>query len=71
MGVMLCLYLCASGDITMSEGMTFNSEGLLRIGFLNDRVERLPQYLEAYDLVILDDPDFEVPLNIVKLISEA
>ena len=59
------------GDVTMSDGMVFNSESLLRIGFLNDRVERLPQYLEAYDLVILDDPDFEVPLNIVKLINEA
>lgn len=55
----------------MSEGMIFNPDGLLRIGFLNDRVERLPQYLEAYDLVILDDPDFEVPLNLVKLICEA
>lgn len=55
----------------MSEGMTFNSGGLLRIGFLNDRVERLPQYLEAYDLVILDDPDFEVPLSILKLVCEA
>ena len=58
------------GDVTMSEGMSYDEETFLKIGFLNDKVERLPQYLEVYDLVVLNDPDFSVPLGVVNEICE-
>lgn len=66
-----CLLLLGDslGDVTMSEGMGIAGENILRVGFLNDRVERLPQYLEAYDLVILGDPGFDLPLRIVQDIA--
>lgn len=54
------------GDITMSEGMQIGDDNIIKIGFLNDRVERLDQYLEKYDLVIFDDPGFDIPLRIVS-----
>lgn len=54
------------GDITMSEGMGISDHHIIKVGFLNDRVERLDQYLEKYDLVILDDPGFDIPLHIVR-----
>ena len=54
----------------MSEGMKYDPESFLKIGFLNDRVERLPQYLEIYDVVVLDDPDFSVPVGVVTAICE-
>lgn len=54
------------GDITMSEGMQIEDDNIIKVGFLNDRVERLDQYLEKYDIVILDDPGFDIPLHIVS-----
>jgi HAD superfamily hydrolase (TIGR01544 family) len=58
------------GDITMNEGMIGikDPENVLKIGFLNDRIERLPSYLKAFDIVILDDPGFDVPLGILHLL---
>ena len=66
-----CLLLLGDslGDVSMSEGMGIPAENILRIGYLNDRVERLPQYLECYDLVILGDPGFEIPVGIVEEIA--
>lgn len=58
------------GDISMSDGMNIPDENILRVGFLNDRVERLPHYLEKYDVVILGDPDFTVPLRLLQVITE-
>jgi len=54
------------GDITMSEGMEIGDDSIIKVGFLNDRVERLDQYLEKFDLVIFDDPGFDIPLHIVS-----
>lgn len=67
-----CLLLLGDslGDISMSEGMQIADDSILRIGFLNDRVERLPQYLESYDMVVLDDPDFTVPIHLLNEIIE-
>jgi 5'-nucleotidase len=58
------------GDVTMSEGMGREEAHIIRVGFLNDRLERLPQYEEIYDVVILDDPGFEVIINLMKDIGE-
>lgn len=55
------------GDCNMSRGMGY--ETILRVGFLNDRVEeRLDSFLEEgkFDLVILGDPDLGVPIEILK-----
>ena len=54
------------GDLIMSDGLA--ADEVLRIGFLSDRVERLPTYLNEFDLVILGDPDLGVPLNILEMI---
>jgi HAD superfamily hydrolase (TIGR01544 family) len=58
------------GDITMTEGMIDikDPENVLKIGFLNDRIERLPSYLKVFDIIILDDPGFDVPLGILHLL---
>lgn len=57
------------GDIGMHNGM----EGLvpdldvLKIGFLNDKVqERMEDYVRAFDVVILEDPGFDVPLGLLE-----
>eukprot|EP01038_Epipyxis_sp_PR26KG_P011448 gene11448-15336_t len=57
-------------DTFMSEGI--NYKNIIRIGFLNDRVEdRLHQYLEKFDIVILGDPDsFEIPCQILQAICQ-
>jgi 5'-nucleotidase len=66
-----CLLLLGDslGDITMAEGMGIPDENILKVGFLNDRPERLQQYLECFDLVILDDPGFDIPIKIVEEIT--
>jgi 5'-nucleotidase len=67
-----CLLLLGDslGDVSMSEGMGIPEDSVLKVGFLNDRTERLPQYLECYDLVILGDPGFDVPLRLVEIIAQ-
>lgn len=67
-----CLLLLGDslGDISMSEGMGIADDSIIKIGFLNDREERLPEYLAAYDLVVLDDPDFTIPIHVVTEIFE-
>jgi HAD superfamily hydrolase (TIGR01544 family) len=59
------------GDVTMCEGMARDPSSILKVGFLNDRVERLGDYLKIYDLVILDDPGFAVPNGIIDSICNA
>lgn len=61
------------GDVHMAEGMeTVVPElDLLKIGFLNDKVqERLDTYAQEFDIVILDDPGFDVPLGIINKIGQ-
>ncbi len=58
------------GDVTMSEGMGREEAHIIRVGFLNDRLERLPQYQEIYDVVILDDPGFQVPITLIQEIAK-
>jgi cytosolic 5'-nucleotidase 3 len=54
------------GDISMSKGLSFDENSILRIGFLNEKPERLPDYLSVYDVVILGDPGYEIPSLILE-----
>uniref|UniRef100_A0A8C7S273 5'-nucleotidase n=1 Tax=Oncorhynchus mykiss TaxID=8022 RepID=A0A8C7S273_ONCMY len=49
------------GDLTMADGV-HSIEDILKIGFLNDKVEeRKTSYLNAYDIVLVKDETMEVP----------
>jgi cytosolic 5'-nucleotidase 3 len=54
------------GDVHMSEGLSVPPDSLLTIGFLNEKPERLPEYLKVYDVVVLGDPGFEFPLALLR-----
>jgi cytosolic 5'-nucleotidase 3 len=54
------------GDVAMAEGLSCREDATIRIGFLNDKVERLPEYLAAYDVVIVGDPSFQFPASLVN-----
>lgn len=46
------------GDLTMAEGEGANFETVLKIGFLNEKVEeRIDQYLGPFDVVVTHDGD--------------
>lgn len=48
------------GDLTMADGVQ-NMENILKIGFLNDKVEERKQsYLSSYDIVLVKDETLEV-----------
>nr|XP_040047967.1 cytosolic 5'-nucleotidase 3-like [Gasterosteus aculeatus aculeatus] len=54
------------GDLNMADGV-HDMENILKIGFLNDKVEERKQsYLDAYDIVLVRDETLEVP-NAVML----
>nr|XP_057905351.1 7-methylguanosine phosphate-specific 5'-nucleotidase-like [Doryrhamphus excisus] len=49
------------GDLTMADGV-HNIENVLKIGFLNDKVEERKQsYLDSYDVVLVKDETMDVP----------
>ncbi|XP_061906089.1 7-methylguanosine phosphate-specific 5'-nucleotidase-like [Entelurus aequoreus] len=49
------------GDLTMADGV-HNIENVLKIGFLNDKVEERKQsYLDSYDIVLVNDETLDVP----------
>ncbi|XP_041736619.2 cytosolic 5'-nucleotidase 3 [Coregonus clupeaformis] len=49
------------GDLTMADGV-HSMENILKIGFLNDKLEeRKTSYLNAYDIVLVKDETMEVP----------
>ncbi len=56
------------GDVDMAAGFpTLNN--ILKIGFLNDKVdELLPKYMEAFDIVTIKDDTFNVPNAILRSI---
>ncbi|XP_063815911.1 7-methylguanosine phosphate-specific 5'-nucleotidase isoform X2 [Pseudophryne corroboree] len=57
------------GDLTMAEGVT-NMENILRIGFLNDKVEELTeQFLQSYDIVLVRDETLDVVNGILNFIT--
>ncbi|CAL8272940.1 unnamed protein product [Lota lota] len=56
------------GDLTMADGVQ-DVENVLKIGFLNDKVdERLQSYLNSYDIVLLKDETMEVPNAILDFL---
>ncbi|XP_018412096.1 PREDICTED: 7-methylguanosine phosphate-specific 5'-nucleotidase [Nanorana parkeri] len=56
------------GDLTMAEGVA-NLENILRIGYLNDKVEELTeQFLQSYDIVLVRDETLDVVNGILNFI---
>ncbi|XP_056457256.1 cytosolic 5'-nucleotidase 3 isoform X1 [Gadus chalcogrammus] len=56
------------GDLNMADGVP-NRENILKIGFLNDKVdELLDKYLNSYDIVLVKDETLEVPNAILQKI---
>ncbi|KAM6107915.1 7-methylguanosine phosphate-specific 5'-nucleotidase [Pterocles gutturalis] len=56
------------GDLTMAEGVP-SVENILKIGFLNDKVEeRREKYLDAYDIVLERDETLDVVNGILRYI---
>ncbi|XP_071433352.1 7-methylguanosine phosphate-specific 5'-nucleotidase [Pithys albifrons albifrons] len=56
------------GDLTMADGIP-KVENILKIGFLNDKVEeRRGKYLEAYDIVLESDETLDVVNGILRYI---
>jgi cytosolic 5'-nucleotidase 3 len=57
------------GDLNMSQGLT--QSNIIKVGFLNDRLDRLPEYLSKFDVVILGDPGMDVSLKLLRDIASA
>ncbi|XP_064465611.1 cytosolic 5'-nucleotidase 3-like [Ornithodoros turicata] len=56
------------GDLDMLAGEE-NHEAALRIGFLNAKIEeRLPQYMNSFDIVLVDDQTMDVVNGILRKI---
>ncbi|MEE6465671.1 hypothetical protein FKM82_006640 [Ascaphus truei] len=56
------------GDLTMADGVP-NVENILKIGFLNDKVEELlEKYMDSYDLVLVKDETLDVANSILQKI---
>ncbi|XP_037640078.1 cytosolic 5'-nucleotidase 3 isoform X2 [Sebastes umbrosus] len=54
------------GDLTMADGAP-NVENILKIGYLNEKVdELLDKYLDSYDIVLVRDDTLEVPNAILQ-----
>jgi len=59
------------GDANMSHGAA-NPECILRIGFLNNHVqESILAFLEAFDIVLVDDQSMDLTNRILCQISSA
>ncbi|XP_041672718.1 cytosolic 5'-nucleotidase 3-like [Cheilinus undulatus] len=57
------------GDLTMADGVQ-DMENILKIGFLNDKVEERKQsYLDSYDIVLVQDETLEVPNAILLYLT--
>ena len=54
------------GDVNMSDGLDFDS--CLSIGLLNDREERLPEYLKHFDVVLLGDSSLNYVRDLLETI---
>ena len=55
------------GDLGMSEGIEHDC--IIRVGFLNEKVDELfDRYMEAFDVVLLNDADFSYVNDLVRKI---
>ncbi|XP_037399807.1 cytosolic 5'-nucleotidase 3-like isoform X2 [Pygocentrus nattereri] len=58
------------GDLTMADGVQ-NVQNILRIGYLNDKVEeRRDAYVGSYDIVLEKDETLDIPNAILRYITE-
>jgi 5'-nucleotidase len=58
------------GDLHMADGIE-NPEAVLKIGFLNANIEeRLDNYMNLYDIVLMDDQTMNLPFQIIKKIGQ-
>uniref|UniRef100_A0A2I3SGR6 5'-nucleotidase n=1 Tax=Pan troglodytes TaxID=9598 RepID=A0A2I3SGR6_PANTR len=58
----------SQGDLRMADGVA-NVEHILKIGYLNDRVdELLEKYMDSYDIVLVQDESLEVANSILQKI---
>jgi len=56
------------GDLHMSDGL--EAQEIIRIGFLNDRVEqRWEEYQQQFDVVLLGDADINFVVNLIQDVS--
>jgi len=56
------------GDVDMCTGLT-NVHNVLKLGFLNQHADALlATYMDLYDIVVVNDPTFDVPNAILKSI---
>ncbi|XP_068092684.1 cytosolic 5'-nucleotidase 3A isoform X2 [Hyperolius riggenbachi] len=56
------------GDLTMADGVP-NVENILKIGYLNDKVEEsLEKYMDLYDIVLVKDETLDVANSILQKI---
>uniref|UniRef100_H3CA96 5'-nucleotidase n=2 Tax=Tetraodon nigroviridis TaxID=99883 RepID=H3CA96_TETNG len=57
------------GDLNMADGVQ-DMQNILKIGFLNDKVEeRKESYLDSYDIVLVKDETMEVPNAILLYLT--
>ncbi|XP_013878396.1 cytosolic 5'-nucleotidase 3 isoform X2 [Austrofundulus limnaeus] len=57
------------GDLNMADGVQ-DMQNILKIGFLNDKVEERKQtYLDSYDIVLVKDETMDVPNAIVLYLT--
>ncbi|NXT28927.1 5NT3A nucleotidase, partial [Syrrhaptes paradoxus] len=58
----------SQGDLSMADGVA-NVEHILKIGYLNDKVdELLEKYMDSYDIVLVKDETLEVANSILQKI---
>ncbi|KAM7176871.1 LOW QUALITY PROTEIN: cytosolic 5'-nucleotidase 3A [Macrochelys suwanniensis] len=58
----------SQGDLTMADGLA-NVEHILKIGYLNDKVEELlEKYMDSYDIVLVKDESLDVANSILQKI---
>jgi len=50
----------------MTNGLGIEPDSIIRIGFLNDHLERFPDFLNSFDVVVLGDPGLDFPLELVR-----
>ncbi|KAM9746182.1 cytosolic 5'-nucleotidase 3-like [Menidia menidia] len=57
------------GDLAMADGV-HDMENILRIGYLNDKVEERKQsYLDSYDIVLIENETLDVPNAVVHYLT--
>ncbi|XP_014848810.1 PREDICTED: 7-methylguanosine phosphate-specific 5'-nucleotidase isoform X1 [Poecilia mexicana] len=57
------------GDLNMADGVQ-DMKHILKIGFLNDKIEESKQsYLDSYDIVLVKDESLEIPNAVLQLLT--